>query len=362
MLAFIAACGGQPAAPTRPTPFSTQPATPISLRIEGPSSIAPGASVQYRAIASFADGRSEDVTAVATWTWRTAAPRTEGPVVLSASEGLITGGSLGEADLIAQHSVVSATIRVLVLPPGTFRVSGHVTELESGAPLSAHVAVVAGIGAGQATLARDSDGVYAVYGVVGAVAIEVSEESFQTERRTVIVADHQAADFNLRPQTGYDFVTGEWRMVVRAAQSCGSEIPHAATTRTFLASLKQHGSALTFAVSAPTIVPDAPYTLFGGVGPGRVDIYIQSFPDQTPPGHVLLEMLEPARFLGIAAAGRGVRNGDTVMGTLSGTFSVYQALGAIYRAPGTTLASSCRRLTDSPFPTNDTHTFRLDRN
>jgi hypothetical protein len=247
----------------------------------------------------------------------------------------------------------------MVLEPGTFRVSGGVTG--SGEPLHAHVTVVAGRGIGQTTTARGTDGAFALYGLSGQVTLEASEESFETETRTITVNDHQTVDFNLQPQAGYEYVTGEWRLTLQAALSCGPELPRLAATRTFQANVVQRGSALTFALSSPTIVPDAPYAPFGGVGPGALDFYLQIDPEQTPPAFVLLDLLEPGRFLGIGGNARGVRRGNVVTGTISGEFSVFRAVGTVYRAPGTILEFRCRRLTSTSTPTNETHTFRLER-
>jgi hypothetical protein len=230
-------------------------------------------------------------------------------------------------------------------------------------PMHAHVTVVAGTGAGRTTLARDTDGSYALYGLAGAVTLEVSEESFQTETRTITVNDHQTVDFSLQTLAGYVSVTGVWRLTLRAATSCGSDIPDDAATRTLEATLNQRGSALSFTLSSPTIVKDVPYLPFGGVGPGRLDFYLQKDPDQAPPGWVLVEMLEPGRFLGIAGNARGLRTGNNIaIGTLSGEFSLYRATGTTYRAPGTALERTCRRLTTSAIPTSETHSFRLERN
>ena len=158
-------------------------------------------------------------------------------------------------------------------------------------------------------------------------------------------------------------VAGEWRLTLRAALSCGSDFPEAAATRTFQASMSQRGSVLTISVSSPAIVRDLAHLPFGGVSADRLDFYLVIDPEQTPPGWVVLDRLEPNRFLGIGGNARGLRSGhNTVTGTLSGEFSVYTATGTTYRATGTTLERSCRRLSDSAVPTSETQTFRLDRN
>lgn len=372
-LTFLAACGGRPGTPASPTaPMPPAPSSSLvsGIRIEGPSSIAPGASAQYRAIASFADGRTADVTGSSSW--RSEAPTNFNPPVLVVTgRGAATGSFPGEADVVVSHpdsgvpdvqapGSVTAKLRVLVLEPGTFRVSGRVTDSRGPLP-TARVAVVAGTGAGQVTGLR-GDGTYALYGLTGPVTLEVSEESFQTQTRTIAVNDHQSVDFSLELLAGYIGVNGEWRLTLRAALSCGSDFPAEAATRTFEASMSQRGSAFTFSLGSPTVVRDTPELPFGGVGPDRLDFYLAIDAGQTPPVWVVLDRLNSNRFVGIGGNARGLRSGnDVVVGTLSGEFSIYRATGTTYRAAGTTLERSCRRLTDSPFATNDTHTFHLDR-
>ena len=118
---------------------------------------------------------------------------------------------------------------------------------------------------------------------------------------------------------------------------------------------------MSLVITSPTTVTDTTIAPFGGIGPARVDFYLQKMPDDTPPRFVLLDRLSTNHFLGIAGAGRGVRSGDRVEGTLSGELSIYQAVGATSRAPSTILVHSCRRLTDSPAQTSETHSFVLER-
>jgi hypothetical protein len=341
----------------------------MQLRVEGPSTIAPGAPTQYRAVASFTDGSSEDVTTSASWTMASTSPLSLEDTLLVGQGGVVTGGSPGEADLVASLSAPGSgredpqlgRLRVVVLSPGTFRLSGRVTEAETGAPLHAQVTILSGTGAGQRALAMETDGSYAVFGVAGRVTAQASEESFEPQTRTITVTDHHTLDFSLGPLSGYDAVTGDWRLTIRAAASCGSDIQENAATRTFQANLQQRGSAISLTITSPTTVTDTTIGPFGGIGPARVDFYLQKMPDETPPRFVLLDRLSTNQFLGIAGAGRGVRTGTRVEGTLSGEFSTYEAGGATYRAPGTILVRSCRRLTDSPVQTSETHSFVLER-
>jgi hypothetical protein len=239
-------------------------------------------------------------------------------------------------------------------------VSGQVTE--SGLPVpGVKVAVVAGERTGLSTHAK-SDGTYVLYGLAGATDLAASEEAFQTATRSIVVTDHQTVDFTLQPLRGYDSLTGEWRLTLQASPSCGSQIPQDTTTRTFGARITQRGSQLTLDLTSPTrvILIDYPAAGFGGVSGADMGFYLQrDDTDQNPPRWVLLEMLEPRRFLGIAGKAEGQRSGNVMTGWFSGEFSVYRAAGPSYLAPGTVLESRCFRKIGED---SSLHTFRFERN
>ena len=71
--AGVATCDKSPLTPVpvpTPTPTVARPASVpavTGVRAIGPSSVAPGATAQFTAIADFSDGTSRDVTAEATW-------------------------------------------------------------------------------------------------------------------------------------------------------------------------------------------------------------------------------------------------------------------------------------------------------
>lgn len=374
--AIVAACGARPETPTQPgTPTASSSQAPTALQIEGPSSIAPGATAQYRAIASFPDGRRQDVTTEASWVSSNAEPvLLVADRGLVAARGMVTGGSPGEANLTAHYpatfstpdsevilpGTVSGEIRVLVLEPGTFRVSGLVTE--SGLPFpGVKVAVVSGRRAGLIAPTA-SDGTFVMYGLAGATDLAVSEEGLQPATRSIVVTDHQTGvDFHLQPRSGYDSLTGDWRLMLQASPSCGSEILQDAATRTFGARITQRGPQLSLDVTSPTrvILNDYPVSGHGGVSGASMSFRLQMDAEQTPPRWVLLEMLEPRRFLGIAGYAEGQRSSDIVSGWLSGDFSIYRAAGTNYLSPGTVLEGRCYRKIGED---SSLHTFRLERN
>lgn len=366
-LVFLAACNDKPRAPSGPSPASPAPA-PASIRLEGPSSLAPGASAQYRAILSLVDGTTGDVTTQSTF------HAVYSEVLQVADNGIATGGAQGEAILKAYYpagtrtdegfvfgpgTLQSSALRVLVLEPGSFRVSGVVTE--SGRPFpGVRVTVVSGKQAGLQTH-TSSDGTYAFYGLVGSTKLAVSDEGLQPQVRSILVTDHQTVDFHLEPLPTYDSLTGDWTLTLYAALSCGPAIANAAS-RTFQARITQRGSQFTVDFSSPTriILPDYPSTGYGGVGGNTIGLSLQwsGNEERNPPAWVLLDMLEPGRFVGIGGSAKGQRVGNTITGTFSGQFAVYRSPGTNYLAPGTTLESNCLRLIGVDA---ELHAFRLDR-
>ena len=322
-------------------------------------------------MATYANGSTRDVTSEST-IQRYSVPHSGEDVLQVAPDGVVTGGTAGEMDLEAYYPRVISTpegsvirpgtlssskLRVLVLQPGTFRVSGLV--IESGLPFpSVQVAVISGTRAGL-RVATDNEGKYSLYGLAGPTDLTALEEGFQTATRSIIVNDHQTIDFNLQPLVGYDSVSGDWRLTVQASPTC--ELPREATTRTFHARLTQRGSQLSVDLESPTriIVEGYPSQAFGGVSGDAVGFYLQRDPDdRSPPRWVLLDRLEPGRFLGISGPSEGRRDGNSITGTLSGYFSVYRTAGPNYLAPGTILESSCLRKKEID---SSLHTFRLDR-
>ena len=287
----------------------------------------------------------------------------------------MTGDQPGEADLTAYYpagirsedgitfgpgTLDSGPLHVLVLEPGTFRVSGVITE--SGQPIGGvRVTVAAGRRAGlQWTTAPD--GRYALYGLAGPTELSVSEEGLQPQVRSIVVTDHQVVDFGLQPLPGYDSLTGNWRLVLSASPSCGSAIPADAAVRTYEARIVQRGPQLTMEVSSPArvVLNDYPSTAFGGVSGDRMSFRFQTETEErTPPRWTLLEMLEPGRFLAIGALGEGQRTGNTIRGWLSGTFAIYRSGGTNYLAAGTVLESSCYRKVGEH---EQLHSFSLERN
>jgi hypothetical protein len=368
--AFLAACSGKSANPAPAGPSPT-PSRPNALRLEGPSSLAPGQTARYRVIAVFAGGSTQDVT-----TQSSLLASMNGHILLIGNDGAVTGDQPGEANLTAYYpagvrsedainfapgTLDSGPLHVLVLEPGTFRVSGVVTE--SGQPFGGiRVTVVSGRRAGLQVTTPPS-GVYALYGLAGPTELAVSEEGLQPQVRSVVVTDHQVVDFALQPLPTYDSLTGNWRLVLSASPTCGSTLPAEAAVRTYQATIVQRGPQLTMEVSshARVILDSYPSNALGGVSADGMTFRFQAtnVEDRNPPLWALLEELEPGRFLGIGALGEGRRTGNRITGWLSGTFAIYRSAGGNYLGGPTVLETSCFRKIGEH---EQIHSFSLDRN
>ena len=111
-----------------PTSSLPRPNILARLELQAPGEIPPGASVQLTADAVKPDGSVENVSSQAVWT-----PQTSDILQISPS-GLATGKTRGEEFATARYAGLSASARILVLPPGTFRLSGIIKEEDVGVP------------------------------------------------------------------------------------------------------------------------------------------------------------------------------------------------------------------------------------
>ncbi|HXW04956.1 MAG TPA: hypothetical protein VD833_06985, partial [Vicinamibacterales bacterium] len=333
--------------PTTPVGPSQPPPSRVAtgVRIEGPSSIAPGASVQYRLVASFDDGTTSDVAAQATWTTGNASVLTASP------GGIVRGASRGESALSARYLTQTTHIYVLVLEDGTYRLSGRVTESGGGLP-GARIDVVAGRGAGLSATTEFS-GSYALYGVAGEVRIEATLDGFEKARRTIVVSEHSTADLVLRPAVAPANLNGDWRLTLSASSACTPPVPEDAATRSYAATVSQIGTFVRVELRSPELTtPEA--RVEGIVIDRRLtfrlpldDFYYAAYGLRY---YTLIEALGPTRFLAIAGTAHGERLGSAVTGTLDGEFALYLGGGG----------SGVRNRQFSCWRSD--HAFRLDRN
>ena len=336
VVAIMTACDDSP----------TQPSTPraTAVRVEGPASVAPGATAQFRAIATFNNGNTEDVTAQAGWR------STNTSVLVVGAGGVATARALGEAQVSAQYQNPRGNVVVFVLEPGTFRVAGRVTDSNGIGLPGARVTVLAGNGTGLSAT-TDNAGSYALYGVSGSVQLEVTLNGFENVRQSIDINNHSTANIQLTPLIAPTNISGDWQLTISAAASCGSLLAPDVLTRSYRVTLTQTGTFVFVQIKSPPLVNGLSGRVIGSSVTIAAPIDDSYYPYYGVRFYSLIETLGPGRFLALGGTMRGDRVDAVVSGTLDGEFALYR------NYDGSTAVWN----RETACPRAD-HTFRLDRN
>jgi hypothetical protein len=245
LLAFGSCSESSPAPTSIPRPGgTTTPVTVVGLEIGAPESIAPGTTSQLTVRERKSDGSADDVTSRASYT------STNSAALVVDATGVASGRAAGEARITARFNNRSATTTILVLPPGTFRLSGRITE--GGLAISG-VSLLVLEGTGQGTTATSNfDGFYALYGVAGTVKIHGKRSNYENLLFTINVAGNTAQDLELTLDTPRDPIGGLYTLTI-GATGCGS-LPAEAQNRRYDAVVEQRGALLTVTLSGADFV------------------------------------------------------------------------------------------------------------
>jgi hypothetical protein len=262
--------------PSSPTPGG-QAGTFVSVRVVAPDQIAPGASAQLTASAVRSDGAAQDVTSQAQWTVQ---PASTGSVVLTVSAtGVVTGQDPGRAVVTLRVAGLTADTTILVLPAGTFRLAGKITD--GGVALdNVTVAVIAGVGQGLTTH-TDASGSYELYGVAGPVQVRASKDGYTDKAQQIDVSAHASLAIELQAYRPSDSLAGTYALIL-AGSSCSPGFPEAFTRRVYAATVEQKGADVRVTLSGADFWPGE--NAFGGVvaptGEVRFVIHPESFWDE----------------------------------------------------------------------------------
>lgn len=175
-----------------PVRVPTAPTTPsiVALTIEGPDTLAPGASAPYRAIVRLSDGTQKIATVESGVVWSTSSAN-----LRVDATGLVTAMVAGEAALTARISPRSATRSILSVPDGTYRVTGVVREAEAPhLPITgARVEALPG----PAAVTTGANGTYRLYGVPPGATLHVTAEGYRAAGRNLQLTSHAVEDMAL---------------------------------------------------------------------------------------------------------------------------------------------------------------------
>ncbi len=191
----------------------------------------------------------------------------------------------GERNLFALYEGMRGMLNVLVLEPGTFKLSGVVSDSSGGSLDDVTVEVLSGTGKGlKAT--TNNIGQYVVYGVAGPVQLRTSANGFHAEMRDVVVTGNGGSEpFALTPVETPADVSGTWTMTVRSSPRCRAGLPDIAQGRTYEVRLTQQGTTLHWRISSPTLERDVTSSFGNTVLGSRVRL---EFPGDTDEGEYTL--------------------------------------------------------------------------
>jgi hypothetical protein len=290
----------------------------VSLDVIGPTSAAPGQTLHYTAMARYSGGSSRDVTALAEWHQTSAAIRFTAPgVALATQSG--EGGILASLDSPGGRKFGEAS--VLVLEPGTFKLTGMITEAGGSGPIGGMVEVLSGTGQGKQSGTSNSR--YALYGVAGRVQLRASVANYIPQVHDVVVTDNGVTDdFALQPLEPPVDVAGAWTMTLAPSPSCPHGLPAVAHGRSYNVKLIQQGTRLVQVdISSPTLEVKEPSGISGWVSGPRLSLDFSALLDDFT-GNVstnLFDHLSRTDTLSIAGLVEGIVSGSPVAATLNGT-------------------------------------------
>ena len=316
-IAVLVACGKDhtPITPSGTAGATTGPVVAIS--VSGPTTIAPGQTATFTAMTRTLNGTMADVTAQTVW-------QSTDPSLLSiSSTGQAIALAPGESGVKATFGGWTSGLNVIVVPAGTFRLTGQV--LESGLGLGeATVDVIGGTGTGLSTV-TDAYGRYRLYGVAANVQIRASKDDYAPANGSLFVASHLSLNLAIVPVRQTD-ITGEYVLVITADSSCTS-LPDDARQRRYTARITQTGPrfrvVLSDAVFAEQIgdfgTPFIGNGFSGHVEPSRITFDLLIGPQD------IMEMLDDSRRWSIDGSGAMAAVDTGFAGAVSGDMWVWDS-------------------------------------
>ena len=232
-------------------PSSVLPTTPSApgvtgLELTGPSSIAPGQTVQLLANIRLADGTLKLSSPGTPIQWSSS----NNSVLRVTSTGLATGGpNVGEARIFVTVGTGQAARfsnkEFVVVPEGTFRMVGTIVEADypSIPVLGARISV----SPGGVSYTTGFDGSYRLYGVPSDATVSVTKTGYTSTVQAIRLTEHSTRNFSLALIGTRVMISGPYRLTIDTAGSCigGPPLSAALMRRTYDATVTQNGPDIT---------------------------------------------------------------------------------------------------------------------
>jgi hypothetical protein len=292
----------------------------VLLEMHGPGSIPPGGTAQFTLIEHASGDLTRDVTRDAVW-------RSSNSSVLSiSSHGLAAGRQIGDSHLSASlPNGRSTTKEVIVVPAGTYRLTGRVTEADAPTlPIAdARVEVTAGPAAGLSTTTT-RDGEYRLHGMSGETQVQVAKDGYEPHVQSVAILDHLTQNFQLRFRRPLVDLAGHYTLAIKAAPSCQAVLPEEARTRTYNAIVTQHGPQLEVKLTGASFValPGGGDGFQGRVEPDAVRFSLREYDFYYQPYPGVAEQIDPSLYLTVGGMVTVTISPKRMAGDLNGSFVI----------------------------------------
>ena len=328
LVALFAACGDDsPAGPSTDV---------LRVEINGPSSIVPGQTASYSVIEHLSNGTSRALP-TATWT------SSNTSLIQVTNSGVATAQPRTGEAVITVRTTRQASKEVLVLPAGTFRLVGQVTDAEQiSIPIpDASIAVVGG----SPTTSTNAAGNFRLYGVPGDAEMEVSREGYGVLRERIQLTTHATRNFRIAVDATARHLAGYYTLVVEAGGNCGSPaLAYDLRRRSYDAIIVQDGAKLEVRLTEPRFVSSEffPGDRFSGaVTPAGASFTING--DYYSATTELSERLPDGSLLFISGGATTTRSSAGLTGVFSGYFAhVFTGGGFIGGCSGSRLTLTPR--------------------
>jgi hypothetical protein len=255
------------------------------------------------------------------------------------ASGLVTAGQLlGEDTLTAEvmtgSGVRRSTKEILVLPQGTFRMVGVVTE--DGPPPTPIVGARVEVAGGTPNAITDWDGRFRLYGVPAMGTIRVTRDGYQPHVQGVQITDHVTQNFQMALSGRRLDLAGEYGLVIEAACATSTPVPADLRHRSYAATLTQSGSTLEVVLTEPRfrINSAGRGNRFGGrVDAAGATFNLAGFDEQdyyavptNPASHAsVVESLASGTFLVVTGTALTSGASGSLSGSLQGFFAHYDS-------------------------------------
>ena len=225
---------------------------------------------------------------------------------------------IGDGRVNANMTGRSASFPVIVVTPGTFKLSGTIRDA-SGTVENVVVEVTSGTGTGLTTKST-FNGRYALFGVNGVVGLRASAPGYTTQELQVTVDSHGVRDVDISPVSEPVDVSGNWTLIVTTSSACSDTWPAQARKREVAATVTQQGTRLT--IRFPNAASPSNNNPARIAGPAfSMNLYY----DDYYLDYSLMERISPTEWVGVNGDLTGTATSTSITGELVGNIHYYQS-------------------------------------